>query len=132
MNHLFNILFTGNVFIDILLSTLYLWIFFIFVSRFIWYADKVGGRSNVPKPIRMVAYPIIALFIAMDIAYNYTYGALLFLEPANSGRKLFTARLKHYIKYSRNTWRGSLAVWMCKHMIEPWDFNHCGLEDIIE
>lgn len=42
-------------------------------------------------------------------------------------RKTFTSRLKHYLRAQPESWRGKLALFMCKYMVEPWDFNHCGL-----
>lgn len=73
----------------------------------------------------LIAYA--AMFIIIDVIYNYTYGAMLFIEFADNDRKTLTARLKHYLRTQPETWRGKLAFFMCRYMIEPWDWNHCGL-----
>ena len=39
-------------------------------------------------------------------------------EAFNSGRTEFSLL---------EQWRFYLALYMCKYMVEPWDFNHCGL-----
>lgn len=44
--------------------------------------------------------------------------------------RMLTQRLKKYIKEQPETWRGKVSIFVCKYMIEPWDWNHCGLEDL--
>lgn len=107
---------------------LLLWIFFIFAANMKdRYEDKPW--THVPK---WFATAFIAVFFACDIAYNVTFGTLLFLDKPNIRRLTLTARMKDYIhSYSNSTltrrYRKPLAVFICKYMVEPWDRGHCSL-----
>lgn len=108
---------------SLLVATFILWLLFIptanIVNRY-----KENPFNGIMK---YLGYAFVTVFLVLDVLYNYTYAAILFLEPANNDRKTFTERLKHYIRTEPETWRGKLAYFFCAYLIEPWDAGHCGL-----
>lgn len=109
--------------IDFILATFALWMMFIPVANLV-------NRHN-EKPYTGLRYYIILvfvyIFVLIDVIYNYTYGALLFLEFADNDRKTLTSRLKHYLRTEPDSVRGKMAYFICAYMIEPWDAGHCSL-----
>ena len=105
---------------SLIIATIVLWLFFIAMMTIIGDAKHIQELS-IPKRIFVVA------FVIVDVVYNYTYGAALFLEFATKDRKTLTNRLKGYLREQPESWRGKLAQFMCKYMIEPWDPGHCSL-----
>ncbi len=103
-------------------ATLILWLFFISVTR-------ITEKGDTWETLSLFEKIYVGSFLVADVLYNFTFGAILFLEPASMDRKTLTARLKHILHSVgyKGTWRHKLASFMCKYMIEPWDFNHCGL-----
>ncbi len=110
-----------NIYIDVFLATVGLWLFFIITA-------KVANGAKSRAELNWFQYSVAVLFLIADVIYNFTYGAVLFMEPASMKRKTFTARLKYYLLTEPDSWRGKLAAFMCKYMIEPWDFGHCALD----
>ena len=104
----------------LLSATIALWIFFIATA-------KVAQKANSREDLSPFQYLFVVCFLIADVIYNYTYGAVLFLEFASNDRKTLTARLKHYLRTEPESWRGKLSLFMCKYMIEPWDAGHCSL-----
>lgn len=109
--------------IEVIEATLALWLAFIVTVEI---ADGARSRDDLNWFQTIAVY----VFVIFDVAYNYTYGAILFGELAHKDRKTLTARLKYILHsghYSESGWRFRLALFMCKYMISPWHFNHCGL-----
>lgn len=44
---------------------------------------------------------------------------------------MLTMRLYDYIHDQPLSWRGRLATFICFYLIEPWDWNHCGLAELM-
>jgi len=106
-----------------ILSTLFLWIAFIPTGILLTEHQKenfTGWRLWLATAWGWV-------FIIGDVFVNYTAMTYVFSEVPDSDRKTVTARLKHYLKTQPDSWRGKLASYMCKYLIEPWHFGHCGL-----
>ena len=99
-------------------TTLALWLAFIATVTIVDDA-KTKDDLNLLQKVAVLAFAIF------DVVMNYTVFAIWFLELANNDRKTVTARLKYYLKTQPLTWRGKLATFFCKYMIEPWDFGHC-------
>lgn len=107
----------------VLLATLALWVFFIITTKV---ADGAKSRKDLNKFQLVLVYT----FVVFDVVYNYSYGALLFWEFADRERKTLTARLRWILlsgNYHEEEKRYRLALFMCKYMVSPWDFNHCGM-----
>lgn len=109
--------------IDLILASLSLWLLFIPAANLI--------NRHRQKEYTGVRYYLslsyIYFFVTMDVLFNYTYGAVLFLQLANNDRKTLTARLKHYLRTEPDSRRGKMAYIICAYMIEPWDFGHCAV-----
>jgi len=111
----------------ILLSTIALWLAFITTA-------KIADDANSREDLNTFQCICVVLFLIVDVLYNYTYGAVLYLEFASNKRKTLTARMKHLLHKTDDTefmdkyYRKPLARFMCKYMVEPWDYNHCGLQ----
>lgn len=87
------------------------------------YADKL------PKPIYYTLYVVgYAVFIC-DILWNITFGSILFLQLPHKKRLTLTARMKHLL-VTDDGWRFKVAFFICRYLVEPWDWNHCGLQDL--
>jgi len=104
-------------------ATLFLWMFFIVAANFKEkYEAKLLDKYNV-----WLGKTIITLFVIFDAFYNIFFATILFLDLPKVERLLLTARLKYYLKTESDSWRGKLAMFMCKYMIEPWHRGHCNL-----
>lgn len=68
-------------------------------------------------------WPVIALGIAWDVVYQYTWAVLLFLELPPRGEYMLTWRLRRYLK-SGPSWRFTQALFWCR-LIERIDPGHC-------
>jgi len=110
-----------------MIATVVLWIAFIAITKIV--DDKDHSWNDLDLVEKMAVF----VFIVMDVLYNFTYGTLLFMEWPSLNRKTLTARLKDILsrddtEFLDEFYRKPLAKFMCKYMIEPWDFGHCALE----
>lgn len=84
------------------------------------YADKI------PKPLH---YPLILIAIfgyIIDVLFNIIYGTVIFWELPK--HLTLSSRLREIlIREDESAWQFKIAYFMCHYMIEPWDYNHCGL-----
>jgi len=105
---------------------------FIFWLMFIMVANlKNNSYKNATgvKRYALLAYGIV--FIIVDVVFNFVYGALIFKEFGSFDRPTLTQRLKHILENEPdNSYKYKLASFVCRKMIEPWDWNHCGLAKI--
>lgn len=112
---------------------------FSFVGLWILFANLVVIRNNhikkMPKPIQVLFDMFVAApFIILDVLFNIVYGTLLFLRlPRTTKLKgwTFTERCSKILREEWDSpdksWRFKLAKFICHYMLEPWDYNHCGL-----
>ena len=107
-----------------LLALAILWVLFVNLMGLKRAAEASTGTKR--KILYAVGYPLFLVGYVYDGAFNITYGSLMFMELPFSWT--LTARMKHHIKYGAG-WRRYLAVMICRHLVEPWDVNHCRLED---
>jgi hypothetical protein len=115
----------------VLKATLVLWMFFIVTTKAIDDANKLSDLTVFRKVF-------VVAFVIFDVLYDLTFGKILFWELTDSrvkfyrgkGKITLTARLKSILlsgEYKETEWRYILALFMCKYMVSPWDFNHCGM-----
>lgn len=109
----------------ILVSTFILWLFFIALTAIV--DDKTKQLSD----LSLIKRILVIAFVVFDVIYNFTIGTLIFLELPSLKRKTLTLRLR-YILFTKAEWewRFKLAYFMCKYMIEPFDWGHCRLHKI--
>jgi len=107
---------------SLLIASLLLWVFFIA-------AAKVKGDATRLNQLNPIEQLFVFIFVVFDVIYNVVYGTILFLQlpPFGKGEKTLTFRLKTILRKEPDSWRGKLALFMCKYMIEPWDVGHCSL-----
>lgn len=107
--------------ITFLLVTFLFWFLYATVMRI---RDKVQADPNGNKLLKIVGYAFLLIGYPYDVIYNYTYGSVVFWQFPRRGEYTFTARLKRTI--TLNTWRGDIARFICRYLVEPWDAGHCG------
>jgi len=114
--------------VDILLWTFVLWLLFIPAANIInrYKQGKLNGVETFLGKIYIYSFAVV------DILYNYSYGTGLFMAFPPKGKHTLTARLKHYLRTEPESWRGEIAYFMCRYMIEPHDPGHCALDGIFE
>ena len=76
-------------------------------------------------PIHAFIHLFSAIFVFLDAFFNITYASIVFFELPKEW--MLTHRLKRYLTNDDNGWRFKSALFFCKYLIEPWDWNHCGL-----
>lgn len=103
------------------LSLLLLWIFFVNVMTWKTHIDKI------PKWLQYILYPIAIFGYLWDVMFNWVFGTVIFLELP---RKPTLSERMRRILLTRDGWRWKLARYICLHLVEPWDQNHCGLESL--
>lgn len=118
-----------NTYVELFIYTLLLWVAFIAVATI---KNTLFDKTH-PLIVRIPFYLIGAAFWLFDAWFNKTYGSILFLELGEFEDLTLTSRLKHTLhsgEYSAKEWRFKVALFMCKYMIEPWDFGHCSLHKL--
>lgn len=109
---------------NIFIASIVLWLFFIVTTS----VQKFRVKGNHPI-IQAIANFISFFFVIFDVIFNVTYGSIAFLQWPHYKRLTLTARLKYILTEPVHGWRWALALFVCTKMIEPWDYNHCGLFD---
>jgi len=117
--------------LTVISGTLLLWVFFIVTTKVVGDAEKLSDLT-LWKKIFVLA------FVIGDAAYDITLANILFWKFTDNrvnwyrgkGELTLTSRLKFILltgEYQETEWRYKLALFMCKYMVSPWDFNHCGM-----
>jgi hypothetical protein len=75
--------------------------------------------DTLPLASRILGAPAALLAYALDVLLNWTVCWVLFLDPPRE--KTITERLHRY----RDGWRGRIARWICGHLLNPFDPEHC-------
>ncbi len=83
--------------------------------------------DRLPKPIYYALYIFGYGVFMCDILWNITFGSVLFLQLPHKKQLTLTYRMK-YILITNDGWRFGLAYFICRRLVEPWDWNHCGLQ----
>lgn len=107
-------------------------IYFLLASFLFWFLyatlmrarDKVQANPEGSKVIKVLGYALLLIGYPYDVIYNYTYGSIVFWQFPRSGEYTFTARLKRTV--TLNTWRGDIARFVCRYLVNPLDKDHCG------
>jgi len=79
------------------------------------------------KALMTIGVPLIIIGLIYDVIFNITYGTLIFLEWPHKDRLTLSTRMTRIIENRPETWRGTLAIFFCKYLVEPWDPGHCNL-----
>lgn len=85
---------------------------------------KLNGKLDAaPRIVRGVCWLNLAIAVCLDALFNVTLGSLLFLEPPQLRRLMFTARCAKWREDSG--YRGRLARWICDGWLNPFQEHHC-------
>ena len=120
------------------------WVFFwlCFLGLWIAYANLMTlyhqTKGKWPEKIRKPLLYILGVpFIILDVIFNIIYGTIMFIELPDfknahfKHMPTFTERCSKHLhnewEKEDHTWRFKLAKFICHYMLEPWDYNHCGL-----
>lgn len=96
------------------------WLAYVLVMG-LYRAHLAGRLQGAPL---VLAAPVIALGLLMDVLANLFLATVFFLELP--GEWLVTSRLAKYLKRPHD-WRCAVAWWVCTHLLDPFDPNgtHC-------
>lgn len=115
---------------------------FSFIGLWILFANLVTIKNKYEDTMPMwgqhlFRYFVALPFIILDVLFNIVYGTVMFLRlPRGRGWKgwTFTERcsliLEEEWSSENKSWRFKLALFICHYMLEPWDYNHCGLSEL--
>lgn len=71
---------------------------------------------------KVIALPGVIAAALLDIGFNWTIAVVLFLDLPREAT--FSQRLGRYVPLQ--TWRGTLARWICSRLLDPFDVGgHC-------
>lgn len=110
------------VIISFIAATFVLWFVFANVMALKTFVETRMVDGITRDVVRAIGYAIAFVGLLYDIAYNWTWGSLMFWERPY--KRTFTSRLKHHV--SGTGWRQRLAAFICRYLVEPWDKGHCG------
>lgn len=103
-----------------------LWIIFI---NFMW-AER--NLHRIPKWLHIPIKIFGAIGYLYDVFFNFTWGILMFMQLPEFHRPTLSQRMKKILITEKQTsWRFKLAFFVCRKLVEPWDPNHCGLDDLL-
>lgn len=113
-----------------------LWVLF---ANLITIQNKFMGTAH-KYVVFVFKYFVAFPFIILDVLFNIVYGTIMFLELPNFKTAhyrylpTFTERLADRLELEwfneQKSWRWYLSKFICKYMLEPWDYNHCGLASL--
>lgn len=103
--------------IYVLLLTYVTWVLYLAIM------NLAQNRHELTSFSRAIAYPVLAVGIVFDVAFNLIVGTVVFVELPM--QFLFTDRCKKHI--DKLTWRGDMARWLCRNLLDPFDASgsHC-------
>ena len=84
-------------------------------------AYKKGRLSKLSKAL---CIPVVGVFYAVDVAFNWTLANLLFLDIAQE--RTVTERLNRLA--NDGGWRQDLARWFARHWVNPFDLTELHVE----
>lgn len=109
-----------------LTATFLFWFVYATLMRIAEKRKKYSKRDWRYWGLTVLGYLLLIPGYPYDVAYNLTYGTLMFWQTPRRGEWTFTARLQRCVH--RVDWRGAEARFICRYLVEPWDPGHCGQE----
>ena len=111
-----------------------LWILFVLV----FWLDR--NKEKIPRAFHKPLMGLVFVGYVLDAFVNVFVASVIFWQapdfktarvkylPTVTERLRDILRLRTDIEYRSK--RYMLALWMCRYLIEPYDPNHCGLDDL--
>lgn len=126
---------TSKLFFYAIAFTFVFWLLWVTLNILYNRMSSRGGWRKVA--VGLLFWPLLPLGVIVDVVYNFTVAAVLFLEWPHEST--LSMRLTRYIsrrppgkKGQVGTkdygYRTPLAVWLATYLIEPWAKGHIGLE----
>lgn len=135
--------------ITFLATSTSLWLlYYIAVGRIIPALERLAADLETQEPsIKTAAFllfvwpllgalSILGVGIVIDIAYNWTFGSLLYLQWPKEWKETFSVRVCRERKYTLrwytpgysgiSGYRRRLSEWIFQKLLKPVDPNHCG------
>lgn len=91
------------------------WTFYLAVMSL----KRARDAGRLTRTALILGYPLLILGLILDALLNITVMTVLFLELPQE--LLVTTRLKRHAQ--TYTWRGTVARWFAKHMLDEFDPN---------
>jgi len=107
-----------------LLATFFFWFIFATLMRIRDRRERYDTDQWQYWALTILGYVLLIPGYPYDVIYNLTYGTLMFWQTPRKWEWTFTARLQRCVHLV--TWRGQLARFFCRYLIEPWSSDHCG------
>jgi len=89
------------------------WLFYLAVMNL----KRAKDAGTLSTTALVMGYPLLLIGLALDCLLNLTVMTVLLLELPKE--LLVTARLKRHAP--EQTWRGSVARWLAKHLLDTFD-----------
>lgn len=116
----------ANIISTMLMSKYFLYALGFTVVFWILYVSIMTLNKRKKQLLTGVAfYLLLPVGFIVDVIYNWTLANIIFWDLAREAT--LSQRLVRYIKHD-NSWRRSVAIWICRRLIEPWDQGHCHLD----
>lgn len=115
--NLLSALVMSKYFLYALLFTLVFWVLYVSIMTL--------NKRKKQLVTGIAFYLLLPIGFIVDVLYNWTLANLIFWDVAREAT--LSQRLVRYIKKD-TSWRYTVSVWVCKHLIEPWDQGHCHLD----
>lgn len=74
---------------------------------------------------RVHLYPLALIGVLLDVAFQFTFGWLIFLETPFRGGLMFSGRVQHHFRYSTG-WRQRMAAFFARNL-NVFDSEHIRL-----
>ena len=92
-----------------------------------------ANQKSLPKVLQWVIMGLGGIGFIGDVVFNIMFATVIWLElPDFKGAHFYymptlTERMRDTIKAGKPGYRMTLSIFICKYMLEPWDFGHCNL-----
>ena len=108
----------------LIVSTAAFFIAWVVFSSFV--LDHVRHHKGHILPVQILILFFGMLFLIGDSVYNIIFGTIYFRRlPEDWTLSQRLIRMLH--DEPVESWRWSHSYYICRKLISPWDFNHCGL-----
>ena len=108
----------------------------LFIGWVIFANTKKYTSKEYPPYIQAPAFLWGFIFGVGDVIFNATLGVIVFdiffgHMPKWNYLTLSERMTTILAEDNQHTKRWKFASFICKHFVEPWDWNHCGLAKLI-
>lgn len=98
----------------------------LFPLTFLFYTSVMALRlakkeNKLTGAAKFFGYQLLFVGLIVDVIFNWVIGTISFLEFPKEA--LFTGRCERWLHDT--TWRGKVARWYCRELLDPFDKDHC-------